>query len=57
MVRGWARISFWVSGIKRQNAAKALKHSGHPLATLSVSFSDIPLAVCWALGAESTPLS
>jgi hypothetical protein len=51
MVRGWPRISFWASGIKRQTAAKVLKHPGHPLATLPPC-SDIPLAVGWALRGE-----
>jgi hypothetical protein len=37
MVKGHPRINFWASGIKRQVAAKALRHPGHPLATLSIS--------------------
>jgi hypothetical protein len=52
MVRGWPRISFWDSGIKRQTAAKAFKHPGHPLATLSISLLRFPLAVVLALRAE-----
>jgi hypothetical protein len=42
MVKGRPRINFWASGIKRQVAAKALKHPGHPLATLSRSLLKYP---------------
>jgi hypothetical protein len=52
MVKVMPRISFGVSGIKRQTTAKTLKYPGHPLATLSISLLRFPLAVVLALRAE-----
>jgi hypothetical protein len=48
MVKGHPKINFWASGIKRQTATKALRHPGHPLATLSLC-SGVPLVGEWAL--------
>jgi hypothetical protein len=42
MVRGWPRINFWASGIKRQTAVKTLMYPDHPLATLSISLLRYP---------------
>jgi hypothetical protein len=42
MVKGHPRINFWASGIKKQDATRALTHPDHPLATLSSSLLRYP---------------
>jgi hypothetical protein len=42
MVKGCPRINFWASGIKRQVAARALRHPAHLLDTLSSSLLRYP---------------
>jgi hypothetical protein len=42
MVKSHPKINFWASGIKRQVAARALRHPDHPLDTLSSSLFRYP---------------